>query len=88
MEKKRPKLQNKVEIPIKIFRGEELIAECPSIQAAARFFKKVTGASRFNWKAINNGIWFNEGYSMDGTTYFFTTDEEAVKSKFGKVELG
>jgi hypothetical protein len=36
----RPKLQNKIEIPVNIFRGEELIVECPSIQEAARFFKK------------------------------------------------
>ena len=85
MEKKRPKLQNKVEIPVNIFRGEELIAECPSIQAAARFFKKEMEAIRFNWKAINNGIWFNEEYSMKGTTYYFTTDEEAVKNKLAKL---
>jgi len=84
MERKRPKIQNKVEIPVNIFRGEELIAECSSIQEAARFLKKETGSKRFNWSAINKGIWFNESYSKDGTTYFFTTDNEAVKKKMEK----
>ena len=86
MERKRPKIQNKNEIPVNIFKGEELIAECPSIQEAARFFKEETGAKRFNWSAINNGIWFDEPYSKDGTTYFFTTDEEAVKNKMEKLK--
>lgn len=84
MERKRPKLKSKIEIPVNIFRGEELIAECPSIQEAARFFKKETGSKRFNWSAINKGIWFNESYSQNGATYFFTTDEEAVKKKMEK----
>ncbi|MCM3412359.1 hypothetical protein [Metabacillus litoralis] len=85
MERKRPRIQNKVEIPVNIFKGEELIAECPSIQEAARFFKKETNAIRFNWSAINNGIWYDESYSKDGATYFFTTDNEAVKRKLEKM---
>lgn len=84
MERKRPRIQNKIEIPVNIFKGEELIAECPSIQEAARFFKKETGAKRFNWSAINNGIWYDKPYSKDGATYFFTTDKEAVERKLGK----
>lgn len=81
MERRRPTIQNKVEIPVNIFRGEELIAECPSIQAAARFFKKETNSTRFNWSAINKGIWYGRSYSKDGATYFFTTDKEAIKKK-------
>jgi hypothetical protein len=83
MDKKRPSIQNKVEIPVNIFRGEELIAECPSIQAAARFFKKETNSKRFNWSPINKGIWYGESYSKDGATYYFTTDKEAIKKKTG-----
>ncbi|MEK3820319.1 hypothetical protein MKY20_14730 [Cytobacillus sp. FSL W8-0315] len=81
MERKRPIIQNNLEIPVNIFKGEELIAECPSIQKAAIFFKKETNSKRFNWSAINKGIWYGESYSKDGTTYFFTTDKEAVKRK-------
>ncbi|MFC9600210.1 hypothetical protein ACFTQL_20425 [Peribacillus butanolivorans] len=83
MERKRPIIQNKVEIPVNIFKLEELIAECPSIQEAARFFKKETNSKRFNWSAINKGIWYGESYSKDGATYFFTTEKEAVKKKTG-----
>ncbi|KML40623.1 hypothetical protein [Cytobacillus firmus] len=83
MDRKRPSIQNKVEIPVNIFKGEELIAECPSIQAAAKFFKKETNSKRFNWSAINKGIWYGESYSKDGVTYFFTTDKEAIKKKTG-----
>jgi hypothetical protein len=39
MERKRPKIKNNVEIPVNIYKREQLIAECPSIQEAARFFK-------------------------------------------------
>lgn len=81
MERKRPKLKNKVEIPVNFFRSEELIAECPSIQEAARFLKKETKAKRFNWKAINDEIWYNKPFSLNGVTYYFTTDEVAVKNK-------
>ncbi|URT69042.1 hypothetical protein [Cytobacillus firmus] len=81
MERKKPIMQNKVEIPVNIFKGEELIAECPSIQEAAKFFKKETNSKRFNWSAINKGIWYGKSYSKDGNTYFFTTDIEAVKRK-------
>ncbi|MEH7502907.1 hypothetical protein V7152_12995 [Neobacillus drentensis] len=81
MERKRPILQNKTEIPVNIYKGEELLAECPSIQEAARFFKNYTSAKRFNWSAINNGIWFDESYSVNGATYYFLTDPEAVKKK-------
>jgi len=83
MDRKRPSIQNKVEIPVNIFKGEELIAECPSIQAAAKFFKKKTNSKRFNWSAINKGILYGESYSKDGATYFFTTDREAIKKKTG-----
>ncbi|MBT2680558.1 hypothetical protein J7E38_16235 [Bacillus sp. ISL-35] len=83
MERRRPTIKNKVEIPVNIFRGEELIAECPSIQAAARFFKKETNSTRFNWSAINKGIWYGESYSKDGATYYFTTDKEAINKKTG-----
>ncbi|GAM12860.1 hypothetical protein SAMD00020551_0995 [Mesobacillus selenatarsenatis SF-1] len=69
--------------PRKYFQGEELIAECPSIQAAARFLKKETNSKQFNWSAINNEIWYGESYSKDGATYFFTTDKEAIKKKTG-----
>jgi hypothetical protein len=81
----RPKVQNKKEIPVNIFRGEELIAKCPSIQKAAEFFKRETEAKRFNWSAINNGIWYNQPFSLNGVTYYFTTDEIAVKNKLKKV---
>ncbi|WP_169824006.1 hypothetical protein [Bacillus marinisedimentorum] len=63
----------------------ELLKECTSIQEAARFFKKHTEANRFNWKAINNGIWFDEPYSINGATYYFVTDEEAVKNKLEEI---
>ncbi|WP_282156349.1 hypothetical protein [Cytobacillus gottheilii] len=81
MERKRPTLKNKHEIPVNIYRGETLIAECPSIQTAAKFFKQETQTAHFKWSAIHNGIWHNEPYSFNGATYFFLTDEEAVRNK-------
>ncbi|SMQ78402.1 hypothetical protein SAMN05444673_3411 [Bacillus sp. OV166] len=81
MERIRPTLQNKTEIPVNIYKGEKLLIECPSIQQAARLFKKHTGADRFNWSAINKGIWVNEPYAFIGASYFFLTDPEAVKKK-------
>jgi hypothetical protein len=81
MERIRPKLQNNIEIPVNIYKGEELLRECKSIQEAARFFKEYLGAKRFKWSAINNGIWFVQSYSINGATYYFTTDEVAVKKK-------
>jgi hypothetical protein len=84
MERERPRLQKRNEIPVNIFKGEELIAECPSIQKAAKFLKQETQSKRFNWKALNNGIWYNESFSINGATYYFTTDEEAVKQKMDK----
>ena len=33
--------------------------------------------------AIDKDIWCGVSYSRDGATYFFTTDNEAVKKKFG-----
>ncbi|MDR7236523.1 hypothetical protein [Neobacillus drentensis] len=86
MERIRPILQNKTEIPVNIYKGEELLKECPSIQQAARFFKKHTGTARYNWSAINKGIWFNEPYSINGATYFFLTDSEAVKKKLEELQ--
>ncbi|WP_043933806.1 hypothetical protein [Bacillus sp. EB01] len=85
MERKRPTLQNKTEIPVNIYKGKELIAECKSIQEAARFFKRETNAKRFNWSAINNGIWHDLPYSINGATYYFTTDEEAVERKMEQI---
>ncbi|MEQ6389238.1 hypothetical protein RZN22_07890 [Bacillaceae bacterium S4-13-58] len=61
-----------------------MIAECSSIQEADRFFKDQTGAKRFNWSAVNNGIWYNEPFSINGNTYYFTTDEAAVKKKLNR----
>ncbi|MEH7307601.1 hypothetical protein [Neobacillus drentensis] len=86
MERKRPILQNKSEIPVNIYKGEDLLAECPSIQEAARFFKNHNGAKRFNWSAINNGIWFDEPYSINGATYYFLTDPAAVKKKLDNLK--
>lgn len=81
MERKRPIQKNNLEIPVNIYKGEVLIAECSNIQEAARFFKKETGANLFNWSAINRGIWYGESYSLNGSTYYFFTDIEAVKKK-------
>ncbi|GKU84046.1 hypothetical protein [Niallia sp. NCCP-28] len=81
MDRIRPKLNNKLEIPVNIYRGEKLIAECASIQEAARFFKDETQAQRFNWSAINKGIWDNVSHSLNGNTYYFITAEEAIKNK-------
>lgn len=69
MERKRPKIQNKVEIPVNIFKGENLFVECPCIQEAARFLKE-TNSKRFNWSAINKGTWYGGSHSVNGTTYF------------------
>lgn len=41
MERIRPTLRNKTEIPVNIYKGEELLIECPSIQQAAKFFKNI-----------------------------------------------
>ena len=46
-----------IEIPVNIFKGEELIAQCSSIQETARLFKDEINSKRFNWSAINMGIW-------------------------------
>jgi hypothetical protein len=81
MERKRPVAQNNLEIPVNIYKGEDLIAECSNIQEAARIFKKETGSNRFNWSAINKGIWYGESYSLKGATYFFLTDKEVVRKK-------
>jgi hypothetical protein len=81
MERKKPKIKNGKEIPVNIYKGQQLAAECPSIQAAARWLKQDTNQVRFNWSAINNGIWFDQPYSFNGITYYFTTDHEAVKNK-------
>lgn len=81
MKRERPRKLNKKDIPVNIFKGEELIAECHTIQEAAKFLKKEIGSKRFRWAPINKGIWFNEPYSINGATYFFVTDEESVRNK-------
>lgn len=81
----RPKLKNKIDIPVNIYQGMELLKECPSIQEAARFFKSHTKAERYNWSAINNGIWYDKPFSINSATYYFTTDPEAVKNKLEKL---
>jgi hypothetical protein len=86
MERIKPKLQNKTEIPVNIYRGEELLIECPSIEQAAKFFKNHTIAKQYNWSAINKGIWFNEPFSINGATYFFLTDPDAVKKKLEEMK--
>lgn len=87
MERRRPKRKNKLETPVNIYIGDELLKECRSIQTAARFFKEYTNADRYNWSAIHNGIWSNEPYTINGVTYYFTTDPEAVKDKRGVKSL-
>lgn len=80
MERILPKMKNGTEIPVNIYIGELLI-ECPSIQAAARWLKQDTKQTRFKWSAINNGIWHGKSYSYNGVTYWFLTDPEAVRRK-------
>jgi len=36
------------------------------------------GAKHFNWSAFNNGIRFDEPYSINGNTYFLLTAPEAI----------
>lgn len=74
-------LQNNRDIPVNIFKGEKLIAECLTIQEAASCLKEETNAERKNWSVINNGIWCDESYSINGATYYFTTAEESIKNK-------
>ncbi|MCM3585030.1 EVE domain-containing protein [Mesobacillus maritimus] len=81
MERRAPKRLNKTEIPVNIYEGEKLIKESRSIQEAARFFKEYTKAERFNWSAIHKGIWHDESFSVSGNTYYFITDQEAVKER-------
>jgi hypothetical protein len=40
MERKRPIIQNKVEVPVNIFKGQELIAECIVFRRLQDFSKK------------------------------------------------
>ncbi|PLR91937.1 hypothetical protein [Bacillus sp. T33-2] len=81
MERIRPEIKNNLEIPVNIYKGEYLVAECPNIQSAARWLKEDTNQTRFNWSAINNGIWFDKPYSYNGVTYYFLTALEAVSRK-------
>lgn len=83
-EKIRPKKQNRTQIPVNIYKGEELVKECASIQEAARWLKEDTGDKLKRYSVINNGIWHNEPYLCKGVTYYFLTDEESVKEHFNK----
>lgn len=64
-----------------IFKGEDLVTEAGSIQVAAKWLKQDTKQNRYTWSAINRGIWENKSYSLNGVTYFFTTDPKAVLNK-------
>lgn len=84
MELVRPTIKNGIDIPVNIFRGADLVQECPTIKAAAMWLKKETNSDKITWSPINKGIWYNEPYNINGVTYFFTTAEEAVTRKLAE----
>jgi hypothetical protein len=84
MELVRPTIKNGTDIPVNIFKGANLVQECATIKAAAMWLKKDTNSEKISWSPINKGIWFNESYSVNGVTYFFTTAEEAVTRKLAE----
>jgi hypothetical protein len=86
MERLRPKMENDRVIPVNIYKGEQLAVKCSSIQEAARWLKEDTQQERFNWSAINNGIWHDKPYSYNGVTYFFLTAAEAVEKKLKEIK--
>ena len=83
-ERTRPLKKSKNEIPVNIYKGEDLVMECNSIQEAARWLKLDTGDKLKRYSAINNGIWYDEPYLCNGVTYYFLTDEVSLKERFDK----
>jgi hypothetical protein len=77
-----PKQKDKRHIPVKIYKGEELVKEADSIQEAARWLKDDTGDRVKRFTAITKGIWFHEPYIYNGDTYYFETHPEAVQNYF------
>jgi hypothetical protein len=84
MERQMPKLKDKINIPVNIYKGEELLKEAVSIQDAARWLKQHTGDKFKRFTAIHQGILYDEPYSYNGSTYYFVTDPVAVANFFEK----
>lgn len=85
MEKEDPKQNKMGEYPVTIYEGEKLLIECPSLQEAARFIKKLTNDEFFRWGPINKSLWYDEPYSIGGATYHFVTDPEIKKRKLDEM---
>lgn len=84
LERVRPIKKIKSEIPVNIYKNNELVKECSSIQAAARWLKEDTGDNVKRYSAINNGIWNDKPYLINGIIYHFITDEESLIEHFDK----
>ncbi len=82
MDRIKPKLRDRTNIPVNIYKGETLAVEAASIQEAARWLKEETGDTFKRFSAITKGIWFYEPYSYNGHTYYFETDPLAVAQYF------
>jgi hypothetical protein len=87
MKRVKPKLKNKINIPVNIYKGEVLVKEADSIQEAARWLKEDTGDRFKLFSAITNGIWYYKPYSYNGHTYYFETDSIAVAQYFERINL-
>ncbi|MBP1949348.1 hypothetical protein J2Z82_002285 [Virgibacillus litoralis] len=50
-----------------------------SVQVSKRQQGFLRNKSNPFYLKIQNGIWFEKPYAINGSTYYFITDEEAIK---------
>lgn len=87
MELRKPTVQNKIEVPVIIFKNNEELQECKSIQEAGKWLKEYTGHKFMRYKQVENGIWFGDTWSYNGATYSFTTDDKCRLEKLEKLKM-
>jgi hypothetical protein len=85
MKRIKPKLKNKTNIPVNIYKGEVLVKEAVSIQEAARWLKEDTCDRFKRFSAITNGIWYYKPYYYNDNTYYFETNPIAVEQYFERI---
>ncbi|MBH0164227.1 hypothetical protein IHV12_04830 [Fictibacillus sp. 7GRE50] len=85
MERIKPKLKDKLNVPVNIYKAKTLVFEAISIQEAARWLKEETGDKFKRFSAITKGIWYYKPYRCNGSIYYFETDPQAVVQYFQRI---
>lgn len=78
-------IKNKKGVQISIYKNGNLIAECSSIQEAARFLKEDSKDTHLRFAKIERGYVYGEPWSINGATYIFKADESIISKR--KTEL-